>query len=300
MTDEKKQFFMSYWRERCYREPTTAVRSAIATGLVNFLSYHDCFDLITERGPIDERLRTRLLAQLFQTVKDAPSAESNRMVLDLLVRLEITPYPQKNTIAYLLELLYSAVSRHQRQRILEVFLDSEKRGMRRRAYKLMRDNWSSSFKPKLERSWKQWHESESALMIVDRFDPSFLVAHIDQLTRDLDDGALVSRLYLRASVADSGILKKLKRVDGITYAYVIARRGEKISVTMARQLMKRYEYDSRLPILAWSFARFGHWDLLVELANNVDVIEEQQRRRRFQDYGMDSESYKATFLQSVN
>jgi hypothetical protein len=81
---------------------------------------------------------------------------------------------------------------------------------------------------------------------------------------------------------------KLKKMDGITYAYVAARLGKNIPKKSARQLMRKYECDSRLGILVWSLGKFGHWDLLTSLAENIDLLEKKRRRHQFEEYGMDS------------
>jgi hypothetical protein len=289
MISSQPIYILHYWKKSCSKKPTTPLRSAIATGLVNCLSGEECLQLIVSRAEIDERLRERLIGRLFESVANGPQKFSEEVLQTILDALATTPYPQKTTLAYFLERLYWSMPSKGRRTILKTFLNSPKRGMRRRAYKLMREDWSSFCKLHLKRRWKQWHEPESALMIVDRFEAAFLAKYIDQLAADLNDGAYISRLYIRACEAEPSLWKKLKKIDGITYAYVAARLGKTLRKATARQLIQEYEYDSRLGILAWSLGKLGHWQLLTELANNIDLLEKKRRRRQFENYGMDSD-----------
>jgi hypothetical protein len=179
MISKSQAYLLCYWKKSCDRKPTTPLRSAIATGLVNCLSGEDCLQLVVSGAEIDERLRERLLGRLCETVAGATQRLSDQVLKTLLDALATTPYPQKTTLAYFLERLYWSVPSQGRRNILKTFLYSPGRGMRRRAYKLMKEDWSPSWKSELRRCWEQWHETECALMIVERFELKFLIKHID-------------------------------------------------------------------------------------------------------------------------
>jgi hypothetical protein len=159
--------------------------------------------------------------------------------------------------------------------------------MRRRAYKLLREDWSPKWQLELKRCWEKWHDYECALMIVDNLDPAYLVQHIDRLGEDLNSGGHVARLYLRACEVESGLLKKLRRLDGITFAYVSAQLSREISHRLAQQLLREYKHDSRLGILAWSLGKLGHWDLLSKLSAEVEDLDAELRRRQMKQWGME-------------
>jgi len=125
-------------------------------------------------------------------------------------------------------------------------------------------------------------------VIVDHFDVAFLVQHIERLAIDLNDGASVARLYLRACTVDAGLLTKLRKRDGITYAYVSARLSKSIPKRVASQLLRQYQQDTRLGILAWSLGRLGYWELVVKLSVDVATLEEEIHRRDLERWGIRS------------
>lgn len=261
------------------------LRATVLTGLIQCLSAADSLELLIGGEVKDERLRGRLLARLCDCVH-LELANSSHLIDRLLDLLATTPYPRKNSFAYLLQQLYWSMPQTERRTIIQSFLDSKEPGMRKRGYKLMHEDWSASWITKLECSWHQWHDQQCACMVVDHFEPVFLIIHIDELARDLNDGAYLSRMYLRVVPVKPTLLTKLRDIDGITYAYVAARLRKRISKKEARNLLQQYEYDSRLGILAWSLGNLGHWDLLTDLANNINEIETRRRRREYEEMGM--------------
>jgi hypothetical protein len=285
MGSKRKEYVIRYFQEACASKPTTPLRGAILTGLVNCLSTADSFELLTRRGVRDDRLRRRLVDRLCESL-DLEPGNSSHVIDKLLSSLPITPYPQKNSFAFLLQTLYWSAPLKKRRTIIQSFLNSKELSMRRRAYKLMQEDWSPSWITALERAWHEWHDQQCACMLVDHFEASFLVNHIDELATDLNDGAYLSRLYIHAVPAKPALWAKLRKVDGITYAYVAARLGKRIRNKEARDLLEQYEYDSRLGILAWSLGKLGHWDLLTDLAENISKIEEQKRRQQYEEWGM--------------
>jgi hypothetical protein len=49
-------------------------------------------------------------------------------------------------------------------------------------------------------------------------------------------------------------------------------------VLEAKKLLKEYRNDARLGILAWSLGKLGHWNLLVDLSEEVEDIESSNKR----------------------
>lgn len=286
MISPRQTYLLRYWEKSCSATPTTPLRSAIAGGLLNCLSLDETVQLILAHSTIDHRLREKVLARLLDQVGIASLAARDSVLHELLDALADTPYPQKATVAYFLEFLYESMPPTRRRAIIRLFLLSPQRGMRKRAYKLLRRDWSTRWESDLQHCWEQWHESECALLIVDHFEAAFLIQQIDRLAEDLNNGAHVARLYLRACAIDSGLWTKLRKLDGITYAYVSARLFKNIPKRVARQLLRNYKHDARLGILAWSLGKLGHWDLLTELSANVEKLEEEMHRRDFERWGL--------------
>jgi hypothetical protein len=279
----RAEFLVRYWKEKCQASPSTPLRSAIAGGMVKCIGLDELVRLITADGRPDERLREKLLAHLLEEASRSQDVIYQTVVEKLLAVAPSLPHSRLVTVAYFLTRLYGAMSRDAQQRIVRFFLDSSKPSIRKRGYKLLGTDWHHDWQPEIQRFWEKEHEADCAILIVDHFDPAFLVEHIDELTEDLPDAGSVARLYTRACTLAPRLLRKLWRLDGITYAYVSARLSRRITRSSARELLERFRLDDRLGILAWCYGRFGYWQLLVELAENVESIEETRREERLRE-----------------
>lgn len=280
-------YILRYWETACTDQPTTPLRSAIAGGLLHCLTIEQTLQLVLTKNTIDKRLRDKALGSLLGQVAEAAPEKRDFVMNELLEALADTPYPQKVSVAFFLESIYTSMPRNRQDTIVRIFLSWQQRGMRKRAYKLLRREWNPKWESDIRRCWEEWHELESALLIVEHFDVLFLIQHIKELEVDLIDGSYVARLYIRACSVDDKLLGRLKRFDGITYAYVSSRLSKSISKRVAKQLMRRYEYDERLGILAWSLGKLGHWDLLEELSTNVEKLEKEKRHLEFERLGLE-------------
>lgn len=288
MVSTRQAYILRYWEKLCCPSPTTPLRSAIAGGLLNCLSLEETVQLILADTTMDHRLREKVLQRLSDEAGSAPLAVSDSIVHKLLGVIADIPRSQKAAVACVLERLYDSMPPARRCAIIRVFLQSPQHGMRTRAYGLLRRDWRSVWESDVQRCWEKWHESVCALLIVDHFDAAFLVQHNERLASDLRDGAHVARLYLRACAVDHSLLTKLRKLDGITYAYVSARLSKSVPRRIASQLLRKYKRDVRLGILAWSLGKLGHWDLLVELSSDVETLEEERRHRDLERWGIRS------------
>jgi hypothetical protein len=154
---------------------------------------------------------------------------------------------------------------------------------------MMREDRRSRWKPMLAEAWRTWRDPDAALLIVDQFESAFLVKHLEELATDLDASAGMPRLFLRVASESPSLLAQLRKCDGITYAYVCARLSKGFSVVEATRLLKEYKDDARLGILAWSLGKLGHWNLLVDLSEQVEEIENNQQQEHYERIGLSSE-----------
>jgi hypothetical protein len=272
MSLNRQDFVLRYWEQGCSPSPTTPLRSAIAGGLLNCLSVAENIQLILADVIIDDRFREKILVRLIDEAINVPS-QVDSVVWKMLDALGDSSHTKKSSIAYLLERLYDHLPPIRQRAILQVYFNSPQASIRNRAYRILRRDWRSEWEHEIQSSWNKRHESECANVIVDHFEPTFLAQHIEQLSKDLKNDAQVARLYVRACTVDPRLLTILRKQDGITYAYVSARLGIGISKRVANQLLRKYEHDARLGILAWSLGKLGHWDFLVELSERVGAIE---------------------------
>lgn len=286
MISSRRSYLLHYWENVCCPAPTTILRSAIATGLLDCISLEQAIHLIVSDIAIDPRLREKVLTRIANEAASVPRKVYDSIVRWLLDTVASDPHRRKVTAAYCLEGLYDCQSPTARKAIIHAFLQSPQRGLRRCAYRLLQRNWQPAWRSEIQRCWEQWHDLDCTHMIVEHFDVEFLVNHINQLTDDLNHGADVARLYLRACSFDAGLLTKLRKLDGITYAYVSARLSKTVPKRVASHLLRKYREDTRLGILAWSLGKFGYWSLLVKLSKDVAALEEELSRKSLEHWGV--------------
>lgn len=152
----------------------------------------------------------------------------------------------------------------------------------------------------LVKAWLTWRDRDAALLIVEQFESAFLVKHFEKLASDLDAGAGIPRLFRRVASGWPSALRQLRQYDGITYAYVCARRSNAISLIEAKKLLNEYRDDPRLGILAWSLGKFGHWNLLVDLSDEVEDIERKQQKEQYKRMGLSSELVRSLTERGYN
>jgi len=152
----------------------------------------------------------------------------------------------------------------------------------------------------LATAWRTWRDRDAALLIVDRFDIAFLVEHLKDLASDLDGSAGMPKLFLRVASERPSLHAQLRKLDGLTYAYVCARLSKTLPVPVAKRLIEEYRKDPRLGILAWSLGKLGYWNLLVELSKEVEEIENNQNQEHYALMEFPSEAIRALTVGHLN
>src|SRR5713101_5605054 len=109
MISARQAYLLRYWENVCCPSPTTPLRSAIASGLLNCLSLEETIQLIFADIPLYPRLREKVLTRLIDEAGRAPREVYDSVVQQLLDAIADTPHPRKATVAYCLERLYDSV-----------------------------------------------------------------------------------------------------------------------------------------------------------------------------------------------
>ena len=141
----------------------------------------------------------------------------------------------------------------------------------------------------LTKAWLTWRDRDAALLIVEQFESAFLIKNLEKLASDLNGGGGIPKLFLRVASESPSALPKLRKCDGITYAYVCARLSTPITLMEAKSLLNDYSDDSRLGILVWCLGKFGYWNLLVDLSEKVEEIDKKQQRKQYERLGFSPE-----------
>ena len=300
MTSSRRKYIVAFWNTSCSPAPTTSLRSAIAGGLLSCLTFDELLELLLSESAIDGRLQQKVLGRAADAFDELTRAARTRAARKLFQLTKVTPYARRLPVEYLLELVYKQVPAPNRRVILRTFLESRMRSRRKRAYRMMRQDRRSRWKPLLAKAWRTWRDRDAALLIVDQFESAFLVKHLEKLASDLDGGAGTPKLFLRVASEWPSALGQLRKCDGITYAYVCACLSNTLSVVEAKRLFREYKDDARLGILAWSLGKLGHWNLLVDLSEEVEDIENKQQKEHYERMGLSSETIRSLTVRGVN
>jgi hypothetical protein len=300
MTSSRQEYVVAFWKNSCSPVPTTSLRSAIAGGLLSCLSFDELLELLVSDSATDGRLRQKVLARAADAFDQLPATARRKAARRVLQLTMVTPYARRLTLEYLLELLYTRIPSPSRRVILRMFLESRMYRRRKRAYRMMRQDRRIRWKPMLAKAWRAWRDRDAAHLIVDQFESAFLLKHLEKLASDLDGGAGIPKLFLRVASEGPSVLAQLRKCDGITYGYVCARLSKAISVLEAKSLLKKYKDDARLGILVWSLGKLGHWNLLIDLSEEVEDIERKQQRQHYERMGLSSETIRSLPVQPFN
>lgn len=221
--------------------------------------------------------------------------ECHRSLFEVLIKcLQTFPPYKRKGCAHALEFLYSSIPHKSfplslNKSIMDVFLGLltiDKITYRERAYRMLWGNLSEDYLPQIESAWRKWGDTMCAQLIIDNFPLSFLVEHLDELAQKVSFSRYYPELFVRTSEQNPKVLNRLREEDGITYAYVLCRRGEKLDSKSALEIFEKFKMDERLGLLLWCFGKMGLWKILRKVYQ-VIMQNNKEYTKRMGIYGYD-------------
>ena len=147
-----------------------------------------------------------------------------------------------------------------RARIIPHLLDSHLRSVRKYGYDALEQVAADDFVDEIEAAWKKESDVHCARLIVNQLPIPIQEKHFDSLYAAADDWSLKG-LYLHITLFPER-LYLLRESDGITYAYICAKRGVPITDEEACVLWEQYKKDERAGLLIWCFGQLEMWNFL--------------------------------------
>lgn len=221
-------------------------------------------DLAQERTKFDFVVR-----KIYEDTLEGFQECHRLLVSSLLETLKRSKQRKGARCASVLAALYPKTPKEIQKTIIEALLTSDYWVVRSRAYCALSENWRNDFLPLIVTTWNNFHDKETAEFIIEQSPPKFLAEHIDELAKDVSYSKHFSELFIRASEYDSGVLEKLKESNGITYAYVLHRKGEKLDNTSASDIYHRIKDETKIGFLLWCFGRMKLWENIMEVYEDV-------------------------------
>jgi len=147
-----------------------------------------------------------------------------------------------------------------RAKIVPHLLSSQFKSVRKYGYAALKKVAADDFVEEIEATWHKNADVACARLIVNHLPVSIQEKHFDSLYELSDDWTL-NRLYQNVSLTPDR-LALLQKSDGITYAYICAKRRVPITDANAAKLWERYSKDERAGLLIWCFGQLEMWNFL--------------------------------------
>ena len=175
------------WRQRelvqafvCCLDPEEAAEALVQVALGN------------------EMLRRYLLRKISRDTQVKGSLPCHeRLLADLMAAFSTLDYGDKQSCGYCLSSIHSLLPGHLQGRLVLFFLRSAYIGMRRRGYKILRTDWDAAYESEVTSVWAKHHDTECAILIIEKFPDLFLLEHSDELERVLPNLAAAAKLFIR-------------------------------------------------------------------------------------------------------
>ncbi len=202
--------------------------------------------------------------------------ECHRLLVDFLLDILKRSKQRKGArCATVLSALYPKAPKEIQKNIIEALLSSGYWVVRRHAYLALSENWRDDFLPLVVTAWNNFHDKETAEFIVEKSPSNFLVKNIDELSENVSFSKHFSKLFVRASEFDPSVLEKLKETNGITYAYVLYLKGEKLDKESASHIYNKTKDEDNIGFLLWCFGKMKLWDNIMEVYEDVTREEKE-------------------------
>jgi hypothetical protein len=247
----------------------------LVAAFCNCLAPQQACDLLVKSQESHIMLRGPLLRKVCNDIDQSYARCHDKLVQRLLVSFSQADARGRQGFGYCLSTLSQHIPSAECRAVQRVFLQSKYIGVRKRGYK------SLSVEPEVsqnlvEDAWKQFHDPDCAWLIVKTFPAAYLIQHREALSAVFSEGWQLARLYLRIGEVDQDLLSELKSIDKISYCYVLAKLGLKLSAKEAKAFVDSCSGDERFGLLVWSFGRLGLWKVLQYVQAKLPAIHDQK------------------------
>jgi hypothetical protein len=147
--------------------------------------------------------------------------------------------------------------------ITSILLMSERFRVREHTYNALTERDVSDLQDVIIEAWQCYKDAACGRLIVTGLPVEVVEKHFDSLWES-GSKRLITMLCMVINLTPKR-LKALRRYDGITYAYICAKRGICLSDREATKLWEVYKTDDRVKLLLWCFGRMQLRDFLWSL-----------------------------------
>lgn len=168
----------------------------------------------------------------------------------------------RDRAAYPLSELCPYLPKKFRAEIITRFLGSRYKSLRSRGHKQLLMEWGGEYKSKIVENWVNYKDYYAARLMIENLSAKDLSLYKSSLVENIPPWQL-SRLYMKLVAQKKSLLKELKEIDPISYAYVMVKLDNKISQSEGEALLSKSYKDERVGLLLWCLGHSGLWKVIV-------------------------------------
>ena len=241
----------------------------------NCLTPKEACDLLLVSHDGNVQVRHSVLRKICNDINQSFDPLHERFLQTLLTRFALADARGRQTLGHCLSVMAEHLPEKDRRTIQTTFLRSKYITVRRRGYKSLSQE-GEIHHSLVHDAWIQFQDTDCAWLIAKTAPVSYLIEHRASLADALSEGWQLSRLYLRIAQTNRSILKELRSLDQISYCYVLAKLGLKLSVKDAKDFVMSNCGDERFGLLVWSFGQLGLWEVLEYIQTQLPQIQKQR------------------------
>lgn len=206
-------------------------------------------------------LRRYLIRKIVSDLQKTFESCHRQLVEKLIISLDDKTI--RDRAAYPLSELCPYLPKKLRTEIITMFLGAKYKSLRNRGYKQLLAEWDGKHKSEIAKNWANYKDYYAARLMIENFNEKDL----SLFKSSLIEGVLpwqLSRLYMKLAAQKTSLLKELKEIDPISYAYVMVKLGNKISQAEGEALLSKSYKDERVGLLLWCLGHSGLWKVIVD------------------------------------
>jgi len=214
----------------------------------------------------DYRVRQYVLRKISSDISKSYTTTHRKLITTLLKKLSEKKFNRKESCAFSIDFILDSLPAKIRHKILKFFLTSKSSRNRDRAYKRLNAKWDKKYFELIKRAWYLYHDRYCLEIILNHFPTRFLLDNYKDILKHTQPFQ-TSKLFIKSVPVKEELLDELKKIDGISYCYVLVKLNKMISAVEAKRILKDNYKDDRIGLLLWSFGQMGLWDVIIEYDN---------------------------------
>jgi|SRR3972149_7534410 len=240
--------------------------ASIMNALVTCLKPKEACDMLDFSFNQNIYLRNIIIRKIRSDIKKEFSSYHAKLINYLILGFNDNK-SKKRSCAYCLSQLYPDTPAKLQKEILSLFLNHDSIVLRRYAYKLF--DITKNDLAILEKAWESKQDFENAKILIKNSCVPFLKKHLLELEDIfLETPWFLGKLYLNIASKEKTLLKRLEKLDWITFAYVSTKLGVPLNKKRARVMFEEYKEHPNIGLFIWCLGQNGYWNLITEVANS--------------------------------